>query len=271
MIRFPKAKINIGLHITARRKDGYHQIESIFYPIPLCDVLEVLPDENQGIHLEIRGIELPNDGAENLVVKAYRKLAERVALPGVKAALLKNIPTGAGLGGGSSDASAMLRILQELTGTEWPEEELIQLAAELGSDCPFFLHEEPAFVSGRGEELEPIGLDLSNYHMVLVYPHVHVSTAKAYSLVNPTPPPFDLRKLPELPIEEWKHHIRNDFESGIFELHPQLRSIKEGLYALGAVYASMSGSGSSVYGIFKTADVNTDSFKPYFLWQSRLD
>lgn len=270
MIKFPYAKINIGLHITGKREDGFHDIESIFYPIPLSDVLEALPSEEEGMHLEIRGIPIPSDGGENLCQKAFRLIKDRYPVPGIKAALLKNIPTGAGLGGGSSDGSAMINMIREMASLKMEQKEMLEVAAELGSDCPFFIESKAAYVSGRGEKLEAINLDLSGYYMVLVYPNIHVPTGKAYSLVHPRPGRFDLKTLPEIPIEDWKHHIQNDFEPGIFRLHPQIEAIRNAMYQGGALYASMTGSGSTVYGIFNQKPEGIEKFSRYFIWHGEL-
>lgn len=270
MISFPPAKINIGLNITSKRSDGYHNIESIFFPVPLCDVLEVLPGDGSGLDLEVRGIPLPEDGAENLCQKAYRLMDEEYNLPSYKAALLKNIPSGAGLGGGSSDGSAMINMLSQLADLKLSPEQKQKYAAQLGSDCPFFLDAKGTFVSGRGEELEPIPIDLTGYHICLIYPNIHIPTAKAYSLVNPKPSAFNLRYLAELPVEKWKDHAYNDFEPGIFRLHPQIEAIKHQLYKMGALYASMTGSGSTVYGLFEEKPELGGFFKDYFRWIGEL-
>jgi 4-diphosphocytidyl-2-C-methyl-D-erythritol kinase len=271
MVVFPGAKINIGLHVTGKRNDGYHTIESVFYPIPLCDILEIVLAENApGFELQVSGIDLPGNPADNLCSKAYRLFNERHPLPGAKAALHKIIPAGAGLGGGSSDGSHTLLLLNELSGNPLGTETLLDLASGLGSDCPFFIRNTPAFVTGRGEVLEPISLDLAGFHILLVHPRIHVPTVEAYKLVKPAMPEFSLRDLPRLPVSEWRANVKNDFEEGIFRVHPEIKEIKESLYAMGAVYASMSGSGSSVFGIFSDEPGPPSIFGDYFVWKGRL-
>ena len=270
MILFPPAKINLGLFVTEKRSDGYHSIESVFYPIPLCDCLELLPGEVDGLQFQTLGLEIPADGAENLCQKAYRLLSAKHSLPPIKAALLKNIPTGAGLGGGSSDGSAMIRAMLELSGLDMDLESQKVLAAQLGSDCPFFIESKPAFVSGRGEILESLEFSLKGKHLVLIHPNIHIPTAKAYQLIKPRATEFDLRQLPQLPLSEWKEQVKNDFEGGIFAIHPEIKAIKERLYGMGAAYASMSGSGSAVFGIFDEPLQDLEIFKPYFRWTGAL-
>jgi len=271
MVVFPEAKINIGLHVTGKRSDGYHTIESVFYPIPLCDILEIVFSEaDSGFALQVTGTKLPGNPSDNLCSKAYRLFSEIHPLPGAKAALHKIIPAGAGLGGGSSDGSHTLRLLNELAGEPLNTETLLQLASELGSDCPFFIRNKPAFVTGRGEILEPISIDLQGNYLLLIHPRIHVPTAEAYKLVSPSAPVFSLTELPQLPLREWRDKVKNDFEAGIFRVHPEIQGIKEKLYAMGAIYASMSGSGSSVYGIFPDEPELPSDFGKYFVWKGRL-
>ncbi len=259
MITFPHAKINIGLQVTERRPDGYHNLDTVFYPIPIHDALEVIVAEgaDYDCRLHISGIEIAGDPDTNLVVRAYRLLAADYALPPVDIYLHKHIPTGAGLGGGSADASFMLRLLNEMFALGITTEQLEAYATQLGADCPFFITSRPVYATGIGNEFHPIALDLSEWHIVVVKPDVFVSTKEAYSMVRPEKPEVTLDKKITQPITEWKDSISNDFEQGIFALHPELADIKAKLYSLGAKYAAMSGSGSALFGLFEApiADV----------------
>jgi 4-diphosphocytidyl-2-C-methyl-D-erythritol kinase len=263
MIRFPNCKINLGLYITNRRADGYHDLETIFFPVPLQDVLEIIPAEKSSIHLT--GKTVAGDTTNNLVWKAYQLL--KTGFPGkigeMEIHLHKNIPMGAGMGGGSADGAFMLRLLNECFQLGLTQQQLAAYALQLGSDCPFFIYNTPQFASGRGEKLTPVPLDLSAYNIHLVCPSVHISTARAFSMIAPKPASFDLRRLNELPVSAWKDHIGNDFEEPIFQMHPELAAIKERLYAGGAIYASMSGSGSTIFGIFekgKKAEIEGEGY-----------
>ncbi|GAA4455211.1 4-(cytidine 5'-diphospho)-2-C-methyl-D-erythritol kinase [Rurimicrobium arvi] len=254
MLHFPNAKINIGLFVTGKRPDGYHNLESVFYPLPfLKDALEVLPLES-GVDplMEIKGKNVPGALSDNLVLKAFRLLQQ--AFPDrvqpVHIRLLKAIPMGAGMGGGSADGTFMLRLLNRFFELGLTDDQLAAFALELGSDCPFFVYNTPQFASGRGEKLSPVPVDLSAYSIQVICPELHIPTALAFAGVTPAPAPFNLRQIPDLPVPEWKSVIRNDFEKSVFAAHPVLADIKSELYAQGAVYASMSGSGSSLYGIF---------------------
>lgn len=252
MITFPCAKINIGLQVTERRPDGYHNLDTVFYPIPLHDALEVVPAEAEGYdcRLHLSGVSIEGNPDTNLVVRAYRLLATDYALPPVDIYLHKHIPTGAGLGGGSADASYMLRLLREMFALDVSDEQLEVYAAQLGADCPFFIKCHPVYATGIGNEFHPIALDLSGMCLVVVKPDVFVSTKEAYSMVRPEKPVVTLDDKIMRPIGEWRDTISNDFEKGIFALHPELALIKEKLYELGAVYAAMSGSGSALFGLF---------------------
>lgn len=249
MISFANAKINLGLNITRKREDGYHELETIFYPFPLYDILELSRKEEGGTTMDITGMELEL-ADDNLCLKAYRLLAAKYSLSPVHIHLHKQIPFGAGLGGGSSDAAFVLKMLNEEFALGLSVAQLEAEAATLGADCPFFVQNTPMYATGTGTELTPIDLDLSDYYMVLVKPDVHVSTADAYRQVKPQAAEHDLRELVRLPIQDWKFYIENDFEDGLFEQYPQIRAVKLALYEAGALYASMSGSGSAVYGIF---------------------
>jgi 4-diphosphocytidyl-2-C-methyl-D-erythritol kinase len=251
MILFPKAKINLGLQVVSKRDDGFHNIESVFYPIDLTDILEVVPSSNEGIELQISGLLPDGDVSDNLVSKAYRAVASQREIPGVKVHLHKHIPMGAGLGGGSSDAASMVKTLNLLFDLNMSDSLMRDIVSPLGSDCAFFIESIPAFASGRGEVLEPLNLDLSNYHIGLIHPQVHVSTKDAYAGISVKPTVFDLKKLAQLPIDQWKDHVKNDFEDSVFKKYPTIEKAKKHLYDLGAVYASMSGSGSTCFGLFE--------------------
>ena len=273
MITFPCAKINIGLQVTERRPDGYHNLDTIFYPIPLHDALEVVPAENEGYdcRLHLSGVNIEGDPDTNLVVRAYRLLASDFALPPVDIYLHKHVPTGAGLGGGSADASYMLRLLREMFNLDVSDEQLETYAAKLGADCPFFIKGNPVYATGIGNEFHPIELNLSGMYLVVVKPDVFVSTKEAYSMVRPEKPEVTLDEKITRPIGEWRDAISNDFEKGIFALHPELNDIKQKLYELGALYAAMSGSGSALFGLFEAPVENVESyFEGCFCEQQKL-
>ncbi len=247
MLTFANAKINIGLQITSKRPDGYHNLETIFYPVKISDAIEILPSSS--LEFKIWNTDL-EPSLNNLCVQAYQLLKADYDIPPVTIHLLKNIPIGAGLGGGSSDASATLKLLNQYFELQISQYQLLNYAAKLGADCPFFIDNKPCFAHGTGTDLSPIDLSLEQYRIVVIKPPVHISTAEAYSQVMPTPSNIDLRLAINLPIQEWKINIRNDFEFSLFEKYPVISDIKNKLYELGAHYASMSGSGSAVYGIF---------------------
>ena len=273
MLTFPTAKINIGLQVTERRPDGYHNLDTVFYPIPINDALEVIVAEgaDYDCRLHISGITIEGDTDNNLVVRAYRLLATDYTLPSVDIYLHKHIPTGAGLGGGSADASFMLRLLNEMFELGITTEKLEAYAARLGADCPFFITGNPVYATGIGNEFHSIDLDLSGWHIVVVKPDVFVSTKEAYSMVRPEKPAVTLDAKIVRPIAEWKDTISNDFEKGIFALHPELASIKAKLYELGATYAAMSGSGSALFGLFETPIASVEQHFPgCFCQQQKL-
>ncbi|QEC53118.1 4-diphosphocytidyl-2-C-methyl-D-erythritol kinase [Anseongella ginsenosidimutans] len=252
MTVFPNAKINIGLTITGKRSDGYHNIETVLYPLKIYDVLEIIPNpDGEGLEFSISGESLAIPEEENLCVKAFRLLEERYRLPAVKMHLHKDIPSGAGLGGGSSDAAYTLRLLNDLFGLGISREGLKDYARLLGSDCAFFIDNEPVYAFGKGDDFRPVRVDLSDYFLVVVMPDLAIATARAYAGVRPRKPLFSLEAKSSNPPEEWKALVQNDFEETIFKEFPELSGIKESLYAAGALYASMSGSGAAVYGIFR--------------------
>ena len=250
MLCFPNCKINLGLYITNKRQDGYHDLETVFYPLALKDALEVVPAVETKLHLS--GKQVAGNESNNLVLKAYELL--RAKYPGKISALdiylHKAIPMGAGMGGGSADGAFMLSLLNEYCALNLDKGELAKLALQLGSDCPFFIYNSPQFAKGRGEQMQAISLDLSAYSIQLICPQVHVSTREAFTMITPKSAAFDLSRLASLPLEEWKGKISNDFEAPVFAQHPELASIKKQLYNSGAIYASMTGSGSTIYGIF---------------------
>lgn len=253
MLLFPPCKINLGLYVTGKRPDGYHNLETVFYPVhSLRDALEAVPAKDSVGSLIITGLAVAGRPEENLVWKAYQML--HAEFPGVQPLdwhLHKVIPMGAGLGGGSANGAYALRMMNTMFALDLTEETLLDFAATLGSDCPFFISDDPQFATGRGEVLEPIALDLSGYDIRIETPDIHVRTATAFGMLTPRPAPFDLRALALLPVDDWKERIGNDFEEPVFARHPELRTLKEKLYAEGAVYAQMSGSGSAVFGIFE--------------------
>lgn len=259
MITFPCAKINLGLNIVSKRPDGYHNLETVFYPIPLTDVLEIkymdekFPSESP-CDLKITGNDVDCNEEDNLVIKAYQLLAADFQLPRVHAHLVKRIPTQAGLGGGSSDAAYMIRLLDERFRLNIGIPEMERYAAKLGADCAFFITADPSYAEGIGDVLMPVdvpGAGLGGYYLAVVKPSVAVSTRDAYAAIVPKTPAKCCRDIVRQPIETWKDELVNDFEAPIFAMHPELAAIKQSLYDAGAVYAAMSGSGSALFGIFR--------------------
>jgi 4-diphosphocytidyl-2-C-methyl-D-erythritol kinase len=249
MLCFPNCKINLGLYITEKRPDGYHDLETVFYPLQLKDALEVVPALKTKLHLS--GKAVAGNDQDNLVWKAYQLLKKDFpAIPPLDIYLHKAIPMGAGLGGGSANGAFMLRLLNEHCKLGITDTKLAEYALQLGSDCPFFIYNTPQFASGRGEKMEPLSIDLSAFSIQLIYPEVHISTAAAFGMITPKPASFDLRKLTDVPIADWRQYVSNDFETPVFAQHSELAAIKDQLYEQGAIYASMSGSGSTIYGIF---------------------
>ena len=276
MLCFPNAKINIGLNVTEKRQDGFHNLETIFYPISLSDVLEFVEIKDQKpsfpIDLKITGRLIDADPKENICTKAYFLLRKNFfwELPELSVHLHKVVPIGAGLGGGSSNAAFFLKYLNDTFQLKLKNNELRKIAEELGSDCPFFINNQTSFAKGKGEILEPISLNLKGYHLYLITPNIHINTNEAYRNIKPKRPQIALKYLIQQAIEEWKNLIFNDFEKIIFPKYPQIKEIKSKLYDLGAIYASMSGSGSSVYGIFdKKVNVH-QYFKKMFIWHEIL-
>lgn len=253
MITFPNAKINLGLNIVEKRPDGYHNLETIFYPIPLQDALEITPWEGgeRKYKLAQSGIQIAGDDENNLVVKAYKLLDNLHNLPPIEINLLKHIPSGAGLGGGSADAAFMLCMLNQHFQLNIPNEQLEVYAAQLGADCAFFVENKPTFAEGIGNIFSPIELSLKGYKLVLVKPDIFVSTRDAFAQIKPKRPTISLKEVVKMPVEAWKTYMVNDFEESVFPQFPAIADIKAKLYDMGAIYVSMSGSGSSVFALFK--------------------
>lgn len=251
LLSFPHAKINLGLHVIEKRPDGFHNLETCFYPIKsCCDALECIDAKEDG--LKISGMKWDEDPHKNLVWRAFQLFRTYEPVSPKQWYLLKKIPTGGGLGGGSSDAAFALRMLGELAGWAKNDPRLFEMAAQLGSDCSCFLYDEPTMGKGRGEVLEPIALDLSAYRIELVFSNVHVSTAQAFAGIVPCKPAKSIRQILSQPIDTWRVDLVNDFETPVFRQYPQLLEIKKDLYRQGASYAAMSGSGSTLFGIFKS-------------------
>ena len=250
MIAFPNAKINLGLTIVSKREDGYHNIESCFYPIPWQDSLEIVEAASFSFHSY--GRDIPGDPSSNLCVKAYELIKADHDIPPVEIHLLKNIPMGAGLGGGSADGAFSLKLLNEHFELDLSQTQLEAYALQLGSDCPFFIQNQPVIAQGRGEKLTPVSPDLSGWTLAIHNPGVHVSTQEAYAGIIPSAPEVSIADIISQTPTNWRDTLINDFEHTIFQHHPAIARLKEDMYEAGAVYASMTGSGSTVYGLFKS-------------------
>ncbi len=249
MVFFSNCKINLGLHITSKRNDGFHNLETCFYPINFFDVIEIIPSKN--FEFTTTGLPINIDIENNLCVKAYQLLKDNFPeLPNVKIHLHKNIPMGAGIGGGSANAAYVLKGLQQKFNLPFSNTDLEIFAAQLGSDCTFFIQNQPCIASGRGEVLKTLKLDLSIYQILLIFPNVYISTKEAFAHIQPKLLTQNIETLLQKPITNWKNNLQNDFEFSVFKQYPQLATIKEKLYNAGVLYASMSGSGSTIYGIF---------------------
>ena len=276
MIIHPIAKVNLGLNVVERRPDGYHNLQTVFYPVNIKDALEVFPmaeDFPSSADCDIKVTNIPVEGDEqrNLVVRAYNLLKQDFpTLPRLHAHLYKGIPTQAGMGGGSSDASAMLLLLNQAFQLNLSNEQLINYAAQLGADCPFFILNRPVYAEGIGEQMTPINLDLSDWYMAIVRPDIPVPTKEAFAHIMPTYPKKNCKDIVLQPVETWRDELTNDFEQSVFAHHPELATIKEQLYQLGATYAAMSGSGSALFGLFKQPITLEPSFKDMFTECIRL-
>lgn len=268
MLLTPNAKINLGLSVVEKRPDGYHNLETVFYPVNITDTLEINFNNTKSVNLNIEGYEVTDDAEQNLVVKAYRKLSHFITdMPGVDISLNKTIPFGAGLGGGSADAAFTLMMLNEMCGNVLSLEKIEEIAQMLGADCPFFCRNVPVYAEGTGNIFTPIQLSLKGYHLMVVKPDIHVSTKEAFSGIVPAKSVNCVKDIVGMPVTQWKGVLKNDFEEGVFKIHPRIKEIKEKLYELGAVYCSMSGSGSSVFGIFNDKLSYGNMFGDCFVWQ----
>ncbi|MFL5808553.1 MAG: 4-(cytidine 5'-diphospho)-2-C-methyl-D-erythritol kinase [Flavisolibacter sp.] len=269
MVVFPNSKINLGLQILRKRNDGFHDLDTVFYPVPLQDALEIiqLPNRLQKSVFSTSGKEIEGDKNENICLKAYDLLKKNFSeLPGVRMHLHKTIPSGAGLGGGSADGAFTLLLLNKKFKLGLSEQMLLEYALQLGSDCPFFIKNKPCFARGRGEDMEEINLDLSTYTIVLVNPGIHVSTKLAFSMVQSSDRRNPVREIINQPVLSWKDVLKNDFEESVFSAYPEIGKIKEVMYESGAVYASMTGSGSTVYGLFeKNTELSFNFPSHYFV------
>ncbi len=274
MLEFSNAKINIGLNIIRKRTDGFHDLESLFYPIGMCDILEFIPASASSCHSTVcfrnSGIVLTDPVEKNLCVKACRLVRKKYPLPILQIHLHKVIPPGSGLGGGSSNGAFMIRMLSNAFGLGMTQLEMEEMAGRLGSDCPFFIRNQPAFATGRGINLIPIEPILSGYHLVVVHPGIHINTSEAYSKAAPKESGKGLLESIKKPIMEWKHAIENDFEEHLLDNYPEIGTLKEALYRSGALYSSLSGSGSAVYGIFDKAVPLKGIPTEYCIWQGKL-
>jgi len=272
MISFPKAKINLGLRVIEKRDDGFHNIETIFYPIALSDALEFIVPRGKvkEDELVITGIDIRTKSEKNLVMKALRRIRSRYPVPPLKIHLHKAIPAGAGLGGGSSDASCMIKSINKCFRFGIPDDEMKEIAMELGSDCPFFLNPVPSAGTGRGEILRPVDPVLEGFYIVLLNPGINISTKEAYHNCTPTEREVHLEELIKGPVPGWKKTVRNDFEEFVFKVYPRVEEIRKALYKSGAVYSSMTGSGSTVYGIFKEKPALSGKMKDYLIYGGKL-
>ena len=272
MICFPNAKINLWLHVLEKRPDNYHTIETLFYPIGLKDILEcVVLNKDNNTDIQLSGIPVEGKPRDNLVIKAYRLLQKEFPLEPVEILLHKSIPAGSGLGGGSSDAAFMLKLLNDSQNLGLSEPELEQYAARLGADCAFFVRNRPLLASDLGDRFEEVSVSLEGLYLILLIPNnIQVSTREAYAGIKPRKPDFTLKDCIRRPPESWKDCLVNDFEETVFARHPELNEIKRALYQAGALYASMSGSGSSIFGLFRSECNLKAAFPDCYYWSEKL-
>lgn len=267
MISFPNCKINLGLRVLRKRNDGYHDLETVFYPLPFYDILEIVHAPGNGSFTGT-GLPIAGEATNNLCVKAVELLKKDFPeLPAIQMHLHKTIPMGAGLGGGSSDGAFTLQLLNQKFRLGLSKDQLLEYALRLGSDCPFFIINKPCFATGRGEQLEEIKVDLLDYRVMLMTPGIHVDTAKAFSETKPVIPSKSVKEIVRQPVTTWRNELVNDFEISVLKNHKEIREIKDFLYAKGAIYASMTGSGSSVFGIFPKDSV--DGFSDISHWSQQ--
>ena len=277
MITFPIAKINLGLNVVEKRADGYHNLETVFYPVPIKDALEVqvmddaFPSEVD-CDLKVSNMLIEGDEQRNLVVRAYQLLKQDFPqLPRIHTHLWKGIPSQAGMGGGSSDCAYMIRLLNEMFQLQMSDSQMIDYAARLGADCPFFIKSTPCYAEGIGERMEAIALDLSDWYIGVVRPDIPVPTKEAFSRIHPHYPQKNCREVVKQPVESWKDELINDFEESVFALHPEIGEVKERLYRMGATYAAMSGSGSALFGLFRqTPELLSQEFSDMFTFSCKL-
>jgi len=270
VISFPGSKINIGLHVLNRRFDGYHNIETVFYPLALADGLEIIPAEGN-TEFSLSGLVLPESGKSNLCIRAYELLKREYDLPPVRIHLHKKIPSGSGLGGGSSNAANTLVLLDQIFHLELGDEKLAGYARKLGADCAFFIYNKPLFAYNKGDRFEDADITLQGYHIIVVKPKTSVDTSEAYKKIKPAENRKTLKELVCQPVDQWKNTIENDFEKIVFKEHSVIEKIKSSLYKKGAIYASMTGSGSAVYGIFDRDPENLDEhFGKCFIWKEKV-
>lgn len=271
MVVYPNCKINLGLNIIAKRDDGFHTIETVFYPISLCDILEAIPNE-QFTEVNMSGIVLDSNGTDNLVLKAYCLLKKDFSLFPLSFYLHKQIPSGAGLGGGSADAAFAIKLINQLCKLRLSDDQQIQYAKQLGSDCAFFIKNKPVFATGKGDEFHDIQLSLKGFTVLLIKPTIHISTAEAFAGVIPDANQLSPKEIISLPVPSWKNKLNNQFETTVFAKCPLIKDIKNWMYDHGAIYASMSGSGSTVFGLFTQAcTAKPDFLNDYFIFSSLLD
>ncbi len=274
MITYPNCKINLGLKILEKRKDGFHNLESVFLPVPWYDALEIIENKKKSSQKAVftsTGLSIEGDKESNLCVKAYNLLDDIYTLPPIKMHLNKIIPMGAGLGGGSSDGAFTLKLLNEIFKLELSNTQLQKYASQLGSDCPFFIPNRPSFVTGRGEKLKKTALDLSGWNLLIIHPLIHINTAEAFRNVIRKKSKHPLHELPNWNLKKWPSWIENDFEGYAFQTYPKLKNIKETLYRKGAIYAGMSGSGSAIFGFFHEKIKIPKSWSNYTCFQSTLE
>lgn len=275
MIGFPNAKINLGLHVTEKRPDGFHNIETVFYPISFSDIVEILPlkisgKDSTSYNFKTSGIKIPGNPAENLCLRAWSVMQKKYSLPPSAIHLHKLIPPGSGLGGGSSDATHLIKLADRIYKLNLTSSELIDIASEIGSDCAFFVKNEPVLAWGKGDKLKQTEINLKGYFLRLVLPEIEVSTKFAYGKTTPKKPELSLENIIMLPVDKWRKSLVNDFEEPIFSIYPGLKRIKDQLYESGAVYASMSGSGSSVFGIYENPPPDEKFLANSLVWDENL-
>ena len=267
MISFPNCKINLGLSVIEKRPDGFHNVETVMYPVKMNDILEIVISSDNNNSFSLSGMDVGGDKNNNLVIKALNLLKENLNLAPVKIHLHKTIPSGAGLGGGSADAAFTIKLLDDIFSLKLTVNQMQDYASQLGSDCAFFIENKPVLAYGKGDKFENINLDLSKYYFVIIKPNINISTPEAYSWVKPTVKDISVNDVISQPVETWKGTLINDFEEDVFKRFPEIKKIKEELYESGAIYASMTGSGAAVFGIFsKEVDFEKD-YEGCFVWR----